>query len=339
MNTEELKEEFKKRKIRLLFTNLEGDGALFKRNGIWYCFINSRSPAVRQRWTMAHELGHFDLHRKLLEKRGSFGESSLLEEEILEENEGILPPEDLMERQANLYAAELLMPKEEVLSSLPDLYEPEQILSYVESLASKFEVSFQAVVRRLMELKALRKDLGEWLLSGRAQAGFSFSSIPDKENYSTSEMPAHRPAPVISPEKEPPLNSEFRYPGDPPHWVRLRQAPPEGAKLMAQGIEVAGISFEGTKENAFLFAFGRDRSLKLKRDPLNPYDQNAVEVIGHWKDSQGKECSGLLGYIPKELAFRLAQEAPKEQLSATLETVILPRGKKSPGIRFSVWKK
>jgi len=287
---------------------------------------------------MAHELGHFDLHRKLLEKRGSFKETSLLEEEILEEEtEGILPPEDLMERQANLYAAELLMPKEEILSGLPDLHEPEPILSHVERLALKFDVSFEAVVRRLMELKALKKDLGEWLLSGRAQAGIPFLKNQDKENYSSSKTPAHHPALVISPEEGPPLNQEFRYPGDPPHWVRLRQAPPEGTKLMAQGIEVVGISFEGTKENAFLFAFGRDRSLKLKRDPLNPYDQNAVEVLGRWKDKEGKECSGLLGYIPKELASRLAKEAPSSEIFATLETIILPRGKKSCGIRFSVW--
>ncbi|MDI6868541.1 MAG: ImmA/IrrE family metallo-endopeptidase [Coprothermobacterota bacterium] len=338
MNTEELKEEFKKRKIHLIFTNLEGDGALFKKNGIWYCFINSCAPTVRQRWTMAHELGHFDLHRELLLKRASFQESSLLDEEILEEkNEGSLSPEDMLERQANSYAAELLMPKEEILSSLPELYEPDQILSEVERLTEKFEVSFQALVRRLLELRALRKDLGEWLLSGRAQAGIPFSQTPDRGSSSHSGMPEHHPAPVISPEEEYPLNQEFRYPGDPPHWIRLRQPHPEGAKLFAQGVEVAGISFDSARENALLFSYGKERSLELKRDPLNPYDPNAIEVIGHWKDSQGKERSCLLGYIPKELASRLAKEVPSSELFATLETLILPRGKKSCGIRFSIW--
>ncbi|MGB9875623.1 MAG: HIRAN domain-containing protein, partial [bacterium] len=81
----------------------------------------------------------------------------------------------------------------------------------------------------------------------------------------------------------------------------------------------------------------KERSLELKRDPQNPYDQNAIEVIGHWRDEKGKERSGLLGYVPKELAARLAQEAPSVLLVATLETLILPRRKKSPGIRFSVW--
>jgi hypothetical protein len=65
--------------------------------------------------------------------------------------------------------------------------------------------------------------------------------------------------------------------------------------------------------------------------------KNAIEVIGHWKDKEGKECSGLLGYVPRELAANLAQEFPKAKIFATLEILIFPRRKKSPGIRFSVW--
>ena len=245
-----------------------------------------------------------------------------------------LPETAVREREANLYAAELLMPKEDLLSDLPDLYEPGQIPSQVEHLAQKFQISFEAVVRRLMDLKALRKNLGDWLLSGAAGTGLPFSGASSGENSSFLKLTL---APVISPEEVPPFDYEFRFPGDPPHWVRLRQPAPEGAEFLAQGIEVAGISFDSARENALSFAYGKERSLEVKRDPLNPYDKNAVEVIGHWKDEKGKECSGLLGYVPKELAYRLAREAPEAQLYATLETVILPRRKKSPGIRFSVW--
>jgi len=117
----------------------------------------------------------------------------------------------------------------------------------------------------------------------------------------------------------------------------LRQPPPEGAQLFAQGIEVAGISFESSRENALSFAYGKERSLELRRDPQNPFDQNAIEVIGRWRDKERKECSGLLGYVPRELAARMAKDASSSQLYATLETLILPRRKKSPGIRFSVW--
>ncbi|MGB9554024.1 MAG: ImmA/IrrE family metallo-endopeptidase, partial [bacterium] len=293
-------------------------GLLKFQEGFWYCIINSRKPRTHQKFTLAHELYHFDHHRHLSTLFADYGENSQLEHE------------------ANLYAAELLMPKEELLSTLPDLYEPEQITSQVEQLSRKFDVSFESMVRRLMDLRALRKDLGEWLLSGAAQANMPTPNITPGETASLPKLP-EKHLPVIYPEDAFPYNSEFRYPGDPPHWIRLRQPPPEEAKLFAQGIEVAGISFDSARENALSFAYGKERSLELKRDPQNPCDQNAIEVIGHWRDEKGKEYSGLLGYVPRELAARLAQEAPKAQLSATLETLILPRRKKSPGIRFSIW--
>jgi len=332
MTTEELKAEFEKRGIHLVFTSLEGDGALFKRKGKWYCFLNARSPSVRQRWTMAHELGHFDLHREAQDESASSED-----QEVFFEGQGSpFSGTAIMEQEANLYAAELLMPKEELLSVLPDLYEPEQIPSQVEFLSQKFEVSFEAMVRRLMDLRALRKDWGEWLLSGAPK-----TQRPTSESISSETVPFSRPPeknlPVISPEEAFPFNQEFRYPGDPPYWIRLRQPVPEGAQLFAQGIEVVGISFESTQENALSFAYGKERSLELRRDPQNPYDQNAIEVIGHWRDEKEKEHSGLLGYVPRELAARIAKEASSSQLYATLETLIFPRRKKSPGIRFSLW--
>ena len=186
-----------------------------------------------------------------------------------------------------------------------------------------------------MDLRAIRKNLGEWRLSGPVQAGYPFPKTEAGEIF--PRLPKRQPLPVISPEDAFPYSQEFRFPGDPPHWVRLRQPSPEGAKLFAQGVEVAGISFESARENALSFAYGKERSLELRRDPQNPYDQNAVEVLGHWRDKEGKECSGLLGYVPRKLALRLAKEALSAELFATLETLILPRRRKSPGIRFSVW--
>jgi Zn-dependent peptidase ImmA (M78 family) len=343
MTTEELKAEFEKRGIQLVFASLEGDGALFKRKGKWYCFVNLRAPSVRQRWTMAHELGHFDLHREAedesapLEDQEETPDRRASSQEVFFDGQSSPFCETAtMEQEANSYAAELLMPKEELLESLPDLYEPEQIASQVEYLSQKFDVSFEAMVRRLMDLRALRKDMGEWLLSGAVEA-----HLPSPEALTTETVPLPRPPeknlPVISPEEAFPYNQEFRYPGDPPHWIRLRQPVPERAKLFAQGIEVAGISFDSARDNAVHFVYGKEHSLELKRDPQNPYDQNAIEVIGHWRDEKGKEHSGLLGYVPRELAARMAKDASSSQLYATLETLILPRRKKSPGIRFSVW--
>jgi len=198
------------------------------------------------------------------------------------------------------------MPKEDLLSDLPDLYEPSQVPPEVEErLARKFEVSFETLVRRLVELRAISWELGKWLLNG---AVFPYSDISaEKKPYSFKL----NSAPIISPDNDPPLDQEFRCPGDPPHLVRLRQAPPPGFRLFTQGVEVAEISFEGTRENALLFAHGRERPLELRRDPLNPFDPNAVEVLGRWKDEEGKEFSGHLGWVPKEAAARLATEAPR----------------------------
>jgi hypothetical protein len=57
-------------------------------------------------------------------------------------------------------------------------------------------------------------------------------------------------------------------------------------------------------------------------------------VLGHWRDEKGKEHSGLLGYVPRELAARIAKEAPSANLVATLETLILPRKRNPPGSGF-----
>ncbi|MGB9833644.1 MAG: HIRAN domain-containing protein [bacterium] len=102
-------------------------------------------------------------------------------------------------------------------------------------------------------------------------------------------------------------------------------------------MEVAGISFDSARESALSFAYGNERSLELKRDPQNPYDPNVVEVLGHWRDEKGKEHSGFLGYVPRELAARIAKEAPSANLVATLETLILPPEKEIPWDQFSIW--
>jgi hypothetical protein len=130
------------------------------------------------------------------------------------------------------------MPKEELLSALPDLFDPAEIPTQVKRLAQQYEVSFEAMVRRLIDLHALRKDLGEWLLSGVKNTLPSSESATGETCSSPSETskvkthffprPPEKGLPVISPEEAFPYNQEFRYPGDPPHWIRLRQPPPEG---------------------------------------------------------------------------------------------------------------
>jgi Zn-dependent peptidase ImmA (M78 family) len=104
----------------------------------------------RQRFTIAHELGHFLLHQ---------GESVHLDEHrqgftINMRNRESATGEDSDEREANLFAAELLMPAKFLQKDLSgqnlDLLEEEGVLLH--KLARKYKVSTQALTFRLANL-------------------------------------------------------------------------------------------------------------------------------------------------------------------------------------------
>lgn len=46
-----------------------------------------------------------------------------------------------------------------------------------------------------------------------------------------------------------------------------------------------------------------DIGIRLKREPDNPYDSYAVQVIGKWIAPDGRKKSGAVGYLPKKVAF------------------------------------
>lgn len=99
----------------------------------------------RQRFTLAHELGHFVLHNE---------ESSLFTDVQLfkRQSEGYTTREERMEQEANYFAASILMPeslvKKEVNSMNCDLHDDVNIAT----LANKFEVSLSAMTFRLINL-------------------------------------------------------------------------------------------------------------------------------------------------------------------------------------------
>ena len=105
--------------------------------------VNSNEGVQRRRFTAAHELGHYILHRDLLMS----GEGHL---DRLFENGGnsnpFAPLSDKHEVQANQFAADLLMPE----STLRLLYEPDR--DNVIDLAKLCEVSYKAMEIRLRSL-------------------------------------------------------------------------------------------------------------------------------------------------------------------------------------------
>lgn len=125
------------------------------RESQWAIVVNAIHPPVRQRFTIAHELGHIILHRYTTPHAdGRFrihfrdGESSKgrVKEEI----------------EANEFAAELLMPEELVRQlaaklnfDFADDAADAEAVRRVSQLAKRFEVSMQALSFRLANLSAV----------------------------------------------------------------------------------------------------------------------------------------------------------------------------------------
>ncbi|PZQ96196.1 MAG: ImmA/IrrE family metallo-endopeptidase [Cereibacter sphaeroides] len=131
--------------IRIEYAPLDGElsGFAHIRDGASMIGVNSLHAAARQRFTIAHELGHIRLHQTELRAAVHVDKGSLRRDSISSEGS------DPLEIQANAFASELLMPQhllESVLAGkLVDLEDDETI----QSLAKRFKVSETAMRYRL----------------------------------------------------------------------------------------------------------------------------------------------------------------------------------------------
>jgi Zn-dependent peptidase ImmA (M78 family) len=112
--------------------------------------VNSKHPENRQRFTIAHELGHFLLHEgeRVHVDRADYG----FQVKLRNNNSG--KGTDIEEKEANLFAAELLMPASFIEQDLAnvetlDLLDDEGL----KILADKYKVSTTALTFRLAYLK------------------------------------------------------------------------------------------------------------------------------------------------------------------------------------------
>lgn len=107
--------------------------------------VENDASIKRQRFTLAHELGHFVLHNEV---------SSLFTDVQLfkRQSEGYSSREERMEQEANYFAASLLMPenliRKEARVMQCDLHDDEN----VSKLADRFNVSLSAMTFRLINL-------------------------------------------------------------------------------------------------------------------------------------------------------------------------------------------
>jgi len=74
-----------------------------------FLFVNADDPIPRQRFSLAHELGHFLLHADQI--RAELAQGRILALEHNPQNQEKDPDYEARERQANRFAAELLMPE------------------------------------------------------------------------------------------------------------------------------------------------------------------------------------------------------------------------------------
>lgn len=87
-------------------------GIIFKENNRYYILVNKFHSVGRKSFTIAHELGHYILHKKLLD------EENELVSYIKSSNGNVIPvlPRGIeynkRETEANNFAASLLMPEE-----------------------------------------------------------------------------------------------------------------------------------------------------------------------------------------------------------------------------------
>ena len=121
----------------------------------WAIVVNSAHPPVRQRFTIAHELGHALLHHYSAPhadgRLGVFFRDA-------DSSKGSVRHEI----EANQFAAELLMPEELIRMlfsrlqfDLADAADDEKALKAVARLAKLFKVSIQALTFRIAKLSAL----------------------------------------------------------------------------------------------------------------------------------------------------------------------------------------
>ncbi|HCR86084.1 MAG TPA: hypothetical protein DIV86_05340 [Alphaproteobacteria bacterium] len=123
------------------FGNESIDGFTMSDKNISYIFINSLKSSDRQRFTLAHEIGHNIMHEK---------------------------PNSNMEKEANDFASELLLPSEELKSEIGvDLN-----LYRLAELKQKWKVSMAAILMAAGSRGYIEKNKSDYLWKELSARGF-----------------------------------------------------------------------------------------------------------------------------------------------------------------------
>lgn len=115
--------------------------------------VNSGHPHTRQRFTIAHEIGHYQLHSRKADTPVFIDPVVYFRSEQSSATGGVSVAERMREREANHFAAELLIPANLLAKYLDEHpLNPLNLPREIKELAGEFEVSKQAMEFRLSDL-------------------------------------------------------------------------------------------------------------------------------------------------------------------------------------------
>lgn len=137
--------------LQIVYHELEDSvsGMLVRHQDLATIAINVRHHENRQRFTLAHELGHFQLHKDL---------PDVFVDDYMVHFRADAPSLDLREAEANEFAAALLMPQSMLKRDLNDGPIDALDEDAVKVLAQRYRVSVQALTIRLVRLDFVTRD-------------------------------------------------------------------------------------------------------------------------------------------------------------------------------------
>ena len=133
--------------IQLVYANLEKNisGIIEHINNEYRIIVNENHPLTRQRFTIAHELGHYILHRDLIGDGIYDNKGYRCEYPNKYNNPNI---GRYQETEANKFAVNLLMPMDKI-NEYKEKYNYLDKNSLVETMSDIFQVSKQSMAIRL----------------------------------------------------------------------------------------------------------------------------------------------------------------------------------------------
>ena len=123
----------------------ELSGMIYVKDGVPIIGVNSLHHPNRQRFTIAHELGHFQLHRQMITNQVHVDKNF----PALMRDPKSATGTERIEIEANQFAAELLMPRELIEQALAGKQFDIDDDGPMEEIAKKFRVSKQALQYRI----------------------------------------------------------------------------------------------------------------------------------------------------------------------------------------------